>query len=146
MNMNVADLWKKYRKIITYLMCSVASALVESGIGWILLHTIPVDIVITNIMAIGAGAVIHYFLTTLFVFKVKNSGASILVYVVTFGLGVLLQSLVISFFYWLLADMNEVFRYIFSKGLSLAIPFVAIYFARSKLNEMLKRKEIDADE
>lgn len=146
MKIDVADLWHKYRKIITYLMCSVAAALVESGIGWILLHTIPVDIVITNIMAIGVGAVIHYFLTTLFVFKVKNSGASILVYIVTFGLGVLLQSLVISFFYWLFTDVNEVFRYIISKGLSLAIPFVAIYFVRSKLNEMIKGKEIDANE
>lgn len=146
MNMNFAEIWQKYRKIITYLMCSVASALVESGIGWILLHTIPVDIVITNIMAIVAGAVVHYFLTTLFVFKVKNSGASVLVYAITFGLGVLLQSAVISFFYWILADMNEVIRYIFSKGLSLAIPFVVIYYVRSKLNERLRRKEIDADE
>lgn len=146
MNMNVAGLWKKYRKIITYLMCSVAAALFESGIGWILLHTIPADIVITNIMAIGAGAVIHYFLTTIFVFKVKNSGASIIVYLITFGLGILLQSLVIAFFYWSLAGVNDAVRYFVSKGLSLALPFIVIYFVRSKLNEMIKRKEIGTDE
>lgn len=146
MNINIAELWKKYRKIITYLICSVIAALFEASIGWILLNALVFDIVITNIMAIFAGAVIHYFLTIIFVFKIKNSPASVLVYVITFGLGILLQSLVIKFFYVILAGLPGVYRYIISKGLSLVIPFAVIYFVRNILNEKIKGKETSSDE
>lgn len=143
----LAKLWIKYRRITIYLLCSVISALVESGIGWVILHSFPIHIVIANTLAIICGAVLHYFLTTIFVFKIRKSGASVLVYVITFGLGLLLQDAIIWLLYdRLLANLSDFYRFAFSKAISLAIPFIAIYLVRSRLNERFGRKETESDE
>ncbi|MBN1891363.1 MAG: GtrA family protein [Clostridiales bacterium] len=135
-------LWEKNGQIIIYLLCSVIAALVESGIGWLLLQVLTFHIVVINTMAIITGAVIHYFLTSIFVFKVKKNVASVIVYVISFGFGILLQNAVI----WLLYDVllkseSQGIRYAVSKALSLAIPFFIVYYVRKKLNERFVRKE-----
>jgi putative flippase GtrA len=142
MNDSIQLPWNKYRKVIIYLLCSIASALVETSIGWVLLHNFLHNIVLANTIAVLAGAVLHYFLTLHFVFKGKNSIGSVAVYVITFGLGILLQDAIIWVCYdVLLRDASDGWRFIISKGFSLAIPFVVIYFARKKLYERMAGKE-----
>ena len=143
----IRNLWDKNRQVFLYLMCSVIAALVESGIGWIFLRIFPFHITIINTMAIFFGAVIHYFLTSVLVFKIKKNAASVVVYVLSFAIGVLLQNLVIWLFYdFLLKTQTQGVRYAVSKALSLAIPFFVVYFIRKKLNERLARKETDPSE
>ncbi len=138
----IKTLWEKNKQVFLYLLCSVIAALVESGIGWIFLRIFPFHIVIINTMAIVFGAVIHYFLTSIFVFKIKKNAASVLVYVLSFGIGVILQNGVIWLFYdFLLESRSQGVRYAVSKALSLAIPFFVVYFIRKKLNERFARKE-----
>lgn len=128
-------------KILKYLCCSVVSALFEAVLGWVLLKLLTNQIVIANTIAIIVGAVLHYFLTLLFVFRKRNNYKSFIIYVSTFLLGIFLQDAVIWFFYYKLTGMTEVTRYAASKGLSLVIPFYALYYIRSILNEKIKLKE-----
>lgn len=129
----------KYFKIIKYALCSVATALLETVIGWLLLHTLPYGIVVANTSAIIIGAIAHYFLTMLLVFEKKNNAKSFAVYVVTFLLGLVLQNTIIWLFYeQLLINQAEIVRYIISKGMSLVIPFFLLYYIRSYLNQKIK--------
>lgn len=129
----------KYFKIIKYALCSVATALLETVIGWLLLHTLPYGIVAANTSAIIIGAIAHYFLTMLLVFEKKNNAKSFAVYVATFLLGLVLQNTIIWFFYeQLLINQAEIVRYIISKGMSLVIPFFLLYYIRSYLNQKIK--------
>ncbi len=143
----VRGILEKNKQLFLYLLCSVIAALVESGIGWIFLRIFPFHITIINTMAIFFGAAIHYFLTSIFVFKIKRNAASVLVYILSFGIGVLLQNLVIWLFYdFLLKAQTQGVRYAVSKALSLAIPFFVVYFIRKILNERFARKETVPDE
>lgn len=124
---------KKYPGIFIYLLCSCLTALIEMGIGWNLLKILP-NIVLTNTIAILISAIIHYFITLKFVFRQKNSIGNVVIYVGTFIFGIFLQDLVIAVFYnYILADNQEFIRYILSKIVSLAIPFVVLYLLRSFL-------------
>ena len=142
MNDIVKNEWCKHKKIIIYIICSISSSVVESCIGWLLLQYIIDNIILINTVAIVIGAIIHYILTLRFVFKNRNNLESMVVYGVTFGLGILLQNAVIWLFYdVLLANITEILRFFFSKACSLLIPFYAIYYVRSILNERIARKE-----
>ena len=124
---------EKYRDILIYLLCSIFTALIEMGIGWNLLKILP-NIVVTNTIAIIISAIIHYLITLKFVFRQKNSMGNVIIYVGTFILGILLQDFVIEIFYdYMLVNVEEVIRYVVSKLVSLAIPFVVIYLLRSFL-------------
>lgn len=138
----IKGLWDKNRQVLLYLMCSVIAALIESGVGWFFLRIFSFHITIINTMAIIFGAVIHYFLTSIFVFKIKKNAASVLVYVLSFGIGILLQNAVIWLFYdFLLESQSKGVRYAVSKAFSLAIPFFVVYIIRKKLNERFAQRE-----
>ena len=114
----------------------------DSSIGWLLLHYLLYNIIAANTIAILIGAVLHYFLILLLVFKGKHNLSSVAVYFITFGLGILLQKGVIWVFYdVLLTDLPEVIRFVISKACSLAIPFSLVYYARKRLYERIGRKE-----
>ena len=137
----------KNKSLIIYLLCSVIAALIESVIGWTLLHLLSLHITIINTMAILFGAVVHYFLTSIFVFKVKRNVTSAGIYFVSFGMGILLQNVVIWLFYdFVLVSATGGLRFAISKGASLAIPFLVVYWVRKKLNERYARKEKCKDE
>lgn len=129
----------KYWKIIKYALCSVATALLETAVGWLLLHLLPYGIVAANTAAIIMGAIAHYFLTLLLVFEKKNNAKSFAVYVVTFLLGLVLQNAIIWAFYeQLLVNQTEILRFVISKGMSLVIPFFLLYYIRSYLNKKIQ--------
>ena len=124
---------EKYHDILIYLSCSILTALIEMGIGWNLLKILP-DIVITNTIAILISSIIHYLITLKLVFRQKNTIGNVIIYVVTFVLGIVLQDLIIVIFYnYIFVDAGEFIRYTVSKILSLGIPFFVIYLLRSFL-------------
>lgn len=129
----------RYLKIIKYALCSVTTAILETVVGWLLLHILPYGIVAANTVAIIIGAFAHYFLTMLLVFEKKNNAKSFAVYVSTFIFGLILQNVIIWAFYeQLLVNEAEMVRYIISKGMSLVIPFFLLYYIRSYLNQKIK--------
>lgn len=130
---------KKHLKIIKYAMCSVVTALLETVVGWLMLHLLSYGIVAANTIAIIIGALAHYFLTMLLVFEKKNNAKSFVVYVTTFLFGLVLQNAIIWLFYEnLFTNEAEIVRYVFSKGMSLFVPFFLLYYIRSYLNQKIK--------
>ncbi|MGI5936946.1 MAG: GtrA family protein [Oscillospiraceae bacterium] len=126
----------KHRNIVIYFCCSAATAVLESVLGWFFLKLLPAHIVVTNTLAIIIGAVCHYFLTLKLVFRKKSSGMSALIYAATFLLGIVLQDLIIWALYdFFLKELPEGLRYWMSKIASLGLPFFAIYYLRSVLNQ-----------
>ena len=135
------QLLEKYRNILTYLLCSIFTALIEMGIGWNLLQIIP-NIILTNTLAILISSVIHYFITLKFVFGQKNSIGNATIYVGTFVFGIILQDFVIAICYnYILADIEEFIRYATSKVVSLVLPFVVTYLLRCFLYKKYNSKK-----
>jgi putative flippase GtrA len=132
-----------HQKILKYFVCSAIAAVCEVVLGFLLLKLMPQQIVVANTIAIIISAILHYFITLIFVFRKKNNYQSILIYASTFILGIIMQDYIIWLFYEkIFANMQEqILRYIFSKGLSLSIPFFVLYYIRSVLNERIKLGE-----
>ena len=140
-------IYHKHRKIIRYAGCSVATAALETGVDWCLIHLTGMGIVPANTISILIGAVAHYFLTLALVFELDNNVQSALAYLLTFALGLLLQNLIISLFYdHLLVGLGDLPRLLISKGLSLVIPFFLTYYLRSVINQAIRARREKKDE
>lgn len=127
-----------YKKFFLYFGCSLTTMVMEMAIGWFLLRLLPDRIVLTNTFAVVVSAVVHYLLTLALVFRLKKNYKSAVVYVLTFLLGIVLQNAIIWVFYQhLLENTPAVVRYFASKVFSLGIPFVFLYYLRSKLNSKI---------
>lgn len=143
----IKKLIKRYQSIIIYGLCSVAAAVVEIAIGWLLLKFVSGNIVVTNTAAIILSSVVHYLLTQCFVFHQGKSIESVVVYIVSFGIGVLLQDVLIWVMYnLLLTNFAESWRYLISKGVSLVIPFFALYAIRNAMNRLISKKHNRGEE
>lgn len=137
----------KHQKLLTYVGCSLATAILETAVGWCLLNLTSLTIVIANTVAILIGAAAHYFLTLALVFKLRSNVQSALAYGITFALGIVLQNLIIWLSYdHLLASLSDFWRYLLSKGLSLAIPFFLMYYLRSVINQAIQARREKKDE
>jgi len=130
--------FSRYRKFILYFGCSLTTMFMEMAIGWFLLRLFPTRIVLTNTFAVVVSALAHYLLTLALVFRLKHNYKSAGVYVLTFILGIVLQNAIIWVFYeHLLESTPALVRYFTSKLFSLGIPFVFLYYLRSKLNSKI---------
>ncbi|MDE6888452.1 MAG: GtrA family protein [Eubacterium sp.] len=126
------------QKILKYLACSVFTAVLETMVGWLLVHMISCSIVAANTIAVLIGALVHYFITLLMVFEKKNNAKSFLVYIISFVLGLMLQNGIIWLFYEkILFAADDFWKYAFSKGMSLIVPFFLLYVIRKRLNERI---------
>jgi hypothetical protein len=135
----IKKIWSKVESISIYFVISVAVAIIEVIIGWRLILIVPDKIILTNTITVIVSAVLHYFLTLTIVFKKKNTYKSLLVYIGTFFVGIILQDSVIWLFYTVLLTMlSDFWQYLVSKAFSLGIPFFAIYYMRSYLYKKIK--------
>ena len=106
------------QKILKYLACSVFTAVLETMVGWLLVHMVSCRIVAANTIAVLIGALVHYFITLLMVFEKKNNAKSFLVYIISFVLGLMLQNGIIWLFYEkILFAADDFWKYAFSKGM-----------------------------
>ena len=139
---SVKALISKRRKLLVYLLCSLATAALETGVGWCLIRLFPINIVYANTIAILVGAAAHYLLTLSLVFQMRGSLQSALAYALTFVLGLLFQNAIIWLFYQVVFDNSGLFwQFLISKGLSLALPFFLTYYLRTKINQAIKAKQ-----
>ena len=148
------DLLQKYKKMLIYILCSGASAIIETVLLLIFRRIFHSDlfllgikienIVLCNTVAIFCGSVFHYIITSDFVFRVKKNFVSVLIYILTFLLGLGIQNVVI----WLIYNKymvgiipNDDLRAITGKVLSLATSFFVTYFVRSTINKKFAAKK-----
>lgn len=120
--------------IVKYIIISLFTAVLEAIIGFLLMNEKGFHIIGANTFSILIGATIHYLLISKKVFNKDYSLYTVLVYVGTFILGIVLQNFVIFYSYeQILAHLTPYLRYAGSKFLSIIIPFGVVYSIRKKL-------------
>lgn len=143
----IKNLFNKNKKIIFYFSCSVLSAGFEAGLLLVFKNIVPSfdkNIVYANTAATIISSILHYTLTSKFVFKVKMNWMSAVVYLITFFIGLGIQNGVIWCTYNKLLPQfisNDNLLTLSSKVISLAASFFITYFIRKKLNLILKQHE-----
>jgi len=127
--------------IANYLFYSVIVALVDTGIVWVLVRFSTVNLVAANTIGVVTGFLLHYLLASKSVFNTEYGVGGFIIYLATFIFGLLFANWLIfmsyhSIFYAYAVDL----RILLSKGVSVAVPFFAMYCLRKYLFRMLNRK------
>ncbi len=124
------QLLKKHERLITYGLISVLILIIDTAIVRILVLQ-GVLIVIANTIGTLTGSLVQYFLNMKFAFKQKVTTTSFFYHVITFIMGIILANIVIYIAYRLGNKyLSEELSFYVAKGLSVVIPFFAMYFAR----------------
>ena len=141
--MKLKELYKKFNMIIKYFLCSVSSSIIDFAILYMLKGVFD-EIVVANTISIIVSSIFHYIVTSNYVFKVKKNIYSIVIYVVTFFIGLSIQNFVIWVTYtklFVTLIENDMILTLLSKVLSLGASFIITYMLRKFLNARLKKKE-----
>ena len=150
--MKLTELIQKNKSILLYFLCSAFSALLETGLLYFFNIAFPPlknQIVLANTIAVFISASIHFVLTSKLVFHIKTSVASVSAYLLTFFIGLGIQSGVIWLAYEKLLPQlvaNTSLRTLCSKALSLAASFFITYFLRKYINAQIKKREGSTNE
>lgn len=135
------SLYKKYRQIIVYGLCSVFTCVLETVVGYILKNSVGLGLILANSISIVVGALVHYLLVSYKAFRKKVNFWNLFAYVLTFILGFLLQTLVMKLCYeYVFSILSELYRYTGSKFISVALPFFFVYFVRKYLYTVADKK------
>ena len=129
--------------IIKYFLCSVSSSIIDFAFLYVLKGVFD-EIVVANTISIIVSSIFHYIVTSNYVFKVKKNIYSIVIYVVTFFIGLSIQNFVIWVTYtklFVTLIENDMILTLLSKVLSLGASFIITYMLRKFLNARLKKKE-----
>lgn len=141
--MKLKELYTKYNMIIKYFLCSVSSSIIDFAILYVLKGVFD-EIVVANTISIIVSSIFHYIVTSNYVFKVKKNIYSIIIYVVTFFIGLSIQNFVIWVTYtklFVTLIENDMILTLLSKALSLGSSFIITYMLRKVLNARLKNNE-----
>lgn len=141
--MKLKELYKKFNMIIKYFLCSVSSSIIDFAFLYVLKGVFD-KIVVANTISIIVSSIFHYIVTSNYVFKVKKNIYSIVIYVVTFFIGLSIQNFVIWVTYtklFVTLIENDMILTLLSKVLSLGASFIITYMLRKFLNARLKKKE-----
>ena len=151
--MKPTELIQKNKSILLYFLCSATTALLETGLLYFFNIAFPPlksQIILANTIAVFISASIHYVLTSRLVFKVRMNLASVSAYLVTFFIGLGIQSAVIWLAYEKLLPPlieNVSLLTLSSKAISLAASFFITYALRKWINAKInKRERTTADE
>ena len=145
--MKLTELIQKNKSILLYFLCSAFSAVLETGLLYFFNIAFPPlknQIVLANTIAVFISASIHFVLTSKLVFHIKTSVASVSAYLVTFFIGLGIQSGVIWLVYEKLLPQlvaSTSLRTLCSKALSLAASFFITYFLRKYINAQINKRE-----
>jgi len=127
--------------IANYFFYSVIVTVVDTGIVWALVRFSSVHLVTANTIGVVTGFLLHYLLASKTVFDTEYGIAGFVIYLATFLIGLVLANWLIFMSY------NYVFhafaldlRILMSKGVSVAIPFFAMYYIRKYSFLLLNRK------
>ena len=131
----------KYDSILKYIFASGITAILETVIGLLLITFLQMSDVVANTVSIIIGSIIHYWIVTKKVFDSDVNYKTVLIYIITFAVGVILQDLVLWIVIRLIGNMfNEQLRYVVAKILSLMVSFFAMYKIRKLCYETSNKK------
>ena len=125
-------LYQKYKTPISYLIFSCLSAIIDAILG-LLLVKMHFQVIAANIIGIVVSTVIHYVMTAKKTFAVSIGWLSMIIYIVTFAIGLFIQNSVLwSAYYYAFAGISAEIGFLISKAMSLVVSFFAMYFVRKK--------------
>lgn len=139
--MNIIKLILKSKlAILKYLKYSAVVTLVDMMIVWSLTRFWSVPLITANTIGVVSGFILHYLLVSKSVFKTEYGSKGFLIYLSTFTFGLIFANwlIYVSYEYIFYAYMVDL-RLILSKGVSLMIPFFALYFTRKYLFSLLNK-------
>lgn len=132
--------YKSYPTSITYFLNSCFITGLDVACVWILYKLFDVNVVAANTAGVLLGFVVGYILTAKFVFRTAEGVIGFAVYFVTFLIGLVLADwLIYTGETALFVQMQEQFRFLFSKGLSIVVPYFVMYFMRKILYRLLEK-------
>jgi len=146
--MKLKNILQKNKAILIYFLCSAGAALLETGLLYLFKSTIPPlkdNIVLANTIAVVISGCMHFVLTSKLVFQVKMNLASVTAYLITFFIGLGIQSAVIWVCYEKLLPSliaNESLLTLCSKAISLVASFFITYILRKYINTQINKREM----
>ncbi|WP_069999813.1 GtrA family protein [Cellulosilyticum sp. I15G10I2] len=129
-----------HNPLIKYFIYSVLAAVIDGGLVWLLISYFDVSLVYANTTGVILGFFIHYVLASKSIFNAAYGLLGFLIYIGTFVVGLFLAGGLISLcyqyvFYFLSRELN----FLFSKGVSLIVPFFVLYFMRKYLYHLVEK-------
>lgn len=124
-----------------YFYYSVVVTVVDTGIVWFLTRFSVTSLVAANTLGVVSGFILHYVLASRSVFGARYDAAGFAIYLGTFlaGLGFANWLIYVSYHYVFMGCPLDL-RILFSKGVSVAVPFFAMYYGRKFLFGMLNKR------
>lgn len=142
----VKQIMKGKLAIANYFFYSVIVSVVDTGIVWALVRFSMAHLVTANTIGVVTGFLLHYILASKSVFDTEYGLAGFIIYLGTFLFGLSFANwlIYVSYHYVFTAYVVDL-RILLSKGVSIGVPFFAMYYLRKylfiMLNKKLKRKE-----
>ena len=139
---NLLMTMKRMPPILRYFLISCLATVVDVVLVWLLYKQMDYPVVPSNTVGVLAGFLISYLLSARFVFSAASGMRGFGVFFFTFVGGLVLADILI---YWgetdLFIGMPSPLSFLASKGLSIAIPFFVMYFARRAIYGYLERSD-----
>lgn len=130
----VLGIYSKFEKIIKYLSFSIISTVIDMGVVWICYESFGMELSLSNTLGVVIGFFISYILSVKKVFDARTGFWEFLIYFVTFLGGLVLANYLITTVNGLmLLFVSKGFAFLLAKGVSVVVPFFAMYFARKYL-------------
>lgn len=130
----IRSLIEKYLQVIKYFIISCGTAVIELCIGLLLINLLHLSEVVSNTAGILIGSAIHYVCVTKKVFNRSVDIRTVVIYISTFLLGMLIQNGVVWAVCRLLVGVvGKSIGYTVSKVASLAVSFFVLYGVRKFL-------------
>ncbi len=135
----VLQMPKKLPPLLLYLFYSIIVTIVDISIVWVLHGIFLINIVVANTIGVILGSVLHYLLSSKSVFSFEYGLSGFAIYFITFLFGLILADVLI---YWgniyIFDTLTDNLNFLFSKGLSVIVPFFCLYYLRKLLYTMAK--------
>ena len=130
----IRSLIEKYSQVIKYFIISCGTAVIELCIGLLLINLLHLSEVVSNTAGILIGSAIHYVCVTKKVFDRSVDIRTVVIYISTFLLGLLIQNGGVGAVCRLLVGVvGKSIGYTVSKVASLAVSFFVLYGVRKFL-------------
>lgn len=130
----ISKLLKKHLDVMKYILISGLTAVIEALVGLIFINLFSLSAVVSNTVGTIVGAIVHYIFVTKKVFVKKIGIYSVLIYLFTFVLGLVLQNLVVwGIFKLTVNTFGKNLSYLIAKAIALVVSFIILYGVRKIL-------------
>ena len=137
----IINLFQRFRKILQYLFYSILSTILDVIVVWIAFHMAGIGLATANTMGIVTGFIVSYVLSLKSVFDTKHGISAFSVYLFTSLIGMVLANWLITTTYdFSILYCPEWLAFLFSKGVSVVLPFFVMYFMRKYLYFWLNKR------